>query len=136
MMNRFVCYTLLFGLAGLGCSKNNTTPEAMTVPHAPPPAETSAVQAAPEASAPTASTASKDPRIDLVNANLKGLPPTTIINAEIDPLLSDGEKLAKALKEAGVDTTQKTLLASRTSSLAWARWSAPLKKQKSSVLLG
>ena len=50
----------------------------------------------------------KDPRINLVSANLKGLPPTTIINAEIDPLLSDGEKLAEALKAAGVKTTQKT----------------------------
>jgi len=28
----------------------------------------------------------KDPRIDLVNANLKGLPPVTLINAQIDPL--------------------------------------------------
>jgi len=49
-----------------------------------------------------------DPRIDLVNAKLKGLPPTTIINAQIDPLLSDGEKLAHALREAGVPTERKT----------------------------
>lgn len=40
-------------------------------------------------------------------ADLKGLPPTTIINAEIDPLLSDGELLAAALKTAGVETTRK-----------------------------
>ena len=38
---------------------------------------------------------------------MKGLPPTTIINAEIDPLLSDGELLAAALKKAGVETTRK-----------------------------
>lgn len=45
----------------------------------------------------------KDPRISLVNANLKGLPPTTIIAAEIDPLTTDGEMLRDKLKEAGVD---------------------------------
>jgi acetyl esterase len=44
----------------------------------------------------------KDPRISLVNANLKGLPPTTIITAEIDPLKNDGEMLAKKLKDANV----------------------------------
>ena len=49
----------------------------------------------------------KDPRINLVGANLKGLPSTTIITAEIDPLLSDGELLAKKLKEAGVDVDSK-----------------------------
>lgn len=49
-----------------------------------------------------------DPRIDLVNAKLVGLPPTTIINAEIDPLLSDGELLAKRLKAAEVPVEQKT----------------------------
>jgi acetyl esterase len=49
-----------------------------------------------------------DPRINLVAANLKGLPETTIINAEIDPLLSDGKELADKLKEAGVSVKQKT----------------------------
>ena len=44
----------------------------------------------------------KDPRIDLVNANLKGLPPTTIVTAEIDPLRSEGQQLAERLKSAGV----------------------------------
>jgi acetyl esterase len=43
-----------------------------------------------------------DPRLDLVHANLKGLPPTLIINAQIDPLRSDGELLANALQSAGV----------------------------------
>lgn len=42
-----------------------------------------------------------DPRISLVNANLKGLPPTTIINAEIDPLESEGALLADRMKAAG-----------------------------------
>jgi acetyl esterase len=44
----------------------------------------------------------KDPRIDLIHANLKGLPPVTLINAQIDPLRSDGDMLASALKKAGV----------------------------------
>lgn len=50
----------------------------------------------------------QDPRINLVAANLKGLPPVTIINAQIDPLRSDGETLAIALKSAGVRVEQKT----------------------------
>ena len=49
----------------------------------------------------------QDPRLNLVEANLKGLPPTTIITAEIDPLLSDGEMLAEKMKAAGVDVTYK-----------------------------
>jgi acetyl esterase len=51
--------------------------------------------------------ASADPRISLVKANLKGLPSTTIINAEIDPLANDGEKLADALKAADVKVNHK-----------------------------
>ncbi len=50
----------------------------------------------------------QDPRISLVDANLVGLPPTTIINAEIDPLLSDGELLRDKLKAADVSVSQKT----------------------------
>lgn len=49
----------------------------------------------------------KDPRLDLVSAKLAGLPPVTIVNAEIDPLRSDGDLLAAALKEAVVETTHK-----------------------------
>ena len=49
----------------------------------------------------------KDPRIDLVNANLKGLPPVTLINAQIDPLRSDGDMLAASLKKAGVAVNHK-----------------------------
>ena len=51
--------------------------------------------------APTAAAAG-DPRVSLVRANLAGLPPTTIVNAQIDPLTSDGEELAAALTRAGV----------------------------------
>lgn len=42
------------------------------------------------------------PLISLVNANLKDLSPVTIINAEIDPLQSDGELLEERLQQAGV----------------------------------
>ena len=44
----------------------------------------------------------RDPRISLTRANLRGLPPTTIITAQIDPLRSDGMELAAALRTAGV----------------------------------
>ena len=49
-----------------------------------------------------------DPRVNLVAANLAGLPPVTIINAQIDPLRSDGEMLAEKLRAAGVTVNQKT----------------------------
>ncbi len=48
-----------------------------------------------------------DPRISLVRANLKGLPATTIIGAEIDPLQSEGKLLADKLKAAGVSVDYK-----------------------------
>ncbi len=50
----------------------------------------------------------QDPRLNLVAANLRGLPPTTIINAEADPLRSDGETLAAAMRRAGVAVEQRT----------------------------
>ncbi|HYQ15784.1 MAG TPA: alpha/beta hydrolase [Polyangiaceae bacterium] len=49
-----------------------------------------------------------DPRISLIDAKLAGLPETTIINAEIDPLRWDGEQLAKKLELAEVPVKQKT----------------------------
>jgi len=55
----------------------------------------------------TAMAEAKDPRISLVNANLKGLPPTTIITAEIDPLNNDGLMLSDKLKAAGVTVDLK-----------------------------
>ncbi|MEO7521433.1 MAG: alpha/beta hydrolase [Gemmatimonas sp.] len=48
-----------------------------------------------------------DSRINLVKANLSGLPPVTIINAEIDPLRDDGEMLEQALKAANVSVERK-----------------------------
>ena len=47
-------------------------------------------------------------RVNLVAADLNGLPPTTIINAQIDPLRSDGETLAQKMRAAGVQVEQKT----------------------------
>ncbi|CAN5371997.1 N/A [soil metagenome] len=51
--------------------------------------------------------AASDPRIDLTKADLRGLPPTTIITAEIDPLMSEGEMLRDKLHEAGVKVNYK-----------------------------
>lgn len=50
----------------------------------------------------------KDPRIDLTQAKLDGLPKTTIVLAEIDPLHDDGMVLADKLKAAKVDVDSKT----------------------------
>jgi acetyl esterase len=49
----------------------------------------------------------KDPRINLVAANLKGLEPTTIIAADYDPLASEGKTLSDKLSAAGVKTNYK-----------------------------
>jgi acetyl esterase len=49
-----------------------------------------------------------DPRLNLVEADLGGLPGATVICAEIDPLRSEGELLAERLQEAGVDVRHKT----------------------------
>jgi acetyl esterase/lipase len=43
----------------------------------------------------------KSPLLNLLNADLRDLAPSTIISAGIDPLESDGEKLARGLRDAG-----------------------------------
>ena len=48
-----------------------------------------------------------DPRVTPINANLQGLPPTTIIAAELDPLQSDGKAYAAKLTQAGVPVAYK-----------------------------
>lgn len=47
----------------------------------------------------------RDPRLNLLLADLKGLPPTTIVTAQVDPLRTDGELLAARMKAAGVDVS-------------------------------
>lgn len=49
-----------------------------------------------------------DPRISLVDAKLQGLPETTIVLAEIDPLRTDGEMFAERLEKADVKVEKKT----------------------------
>ena len=49
----------------------------------------------------------KDPRINLVAANLKGLPETTIITAQIDPLMSEGKELVDRMIAAGTKVNYK-----------------------------
>ena len=49
----------------------------------------------------------RDPRFNLVGADLRGLPGVTIVNARIDPLNSDGETLAVALSRAGVSVDRR-----------------------------
>ncbi len=43
-----------------------------------------------------------DVRLNLLSANLRGLNPATIITAQIDPLMTEGQKLADRLKAQGV----------------------------------
>lgn len=49
----------------------------------------------------------KDTRLKLIEADLRGLPPVTLINARIDPLRSDGAKLEDALRTAGVPVERR-----------------------------
>lgn len=58
----------------------------------------------------TSKSDAQDTRLNLVAANLRGLPPVTIINAQIDPLRSDGDTLTTALMTAGNKVDQKTYI--------------------------
>lgn len=49
----------------------------------------------------------KDPRLSLIDADLRGLPPVTIINARLDPLRSDGARLEDALRDAQVPVARR-----------------------------
>ncbi len=48
-----------------------------------------------------------NPLISLIHADLSGLPETTIINAELDPLRYEGGQLAEQLQAAGVPVQRK-----------------------------
>ena len=51
----------------------------------------------------------RDRRLNVVGAaDLHGLPPTTIVSAQIDPLRSEGEALAQKLQGLGVPVEQRT----------------------------
>jgi acetyl esterase/lipase len=45
--------------------------------------------------------------LDLIRAKLSLLPPVTIINAQIDPLRSDGVMLEEALKQVHIPVMRK-----------------------------
>lgn len=49
----------------------------------------------------------QDKRLNLVQADLHGLPKTTLILAEIDPLRSEGEQLGDKLEKVGVKVDKK-----------------------------
>lgn len=54
--------------------------------------------------------AQHDPRIDLVGrSDLRGLPATTIVTADLDPLRSEGQILADRLRAAGVTVNAKNV---------------------------
>ena len=50
----------------------------------------------------------RTPAISLYQADLSGLPPATVMNAELDPLRTNGELLARRLRESGVQVEQRT----------------------------
>jgi len=46
--------------------------------------------------------ARQSPKVNLLKADVAGMPPTTIITAQIDPFRADAEALAQKMKDAGV----------------------------------
>ena len=88
-----------------------------------------------------------DPRINLVDADLTGLPPTEIIGAEIDPLQTEGRRLSQRMKAAGVEVEYKCYegvaheffgmgLVVKDAAAAQARVATRLKKELRHGLLG
>lgn len=49
----------------------------------------------------------KDKRLQLIDANLEGLPGVTLVNADIDPLRSDGSQMEDALRKARVPVERR-----------------------------
>lgn len=56
----------------------------------------------------------KDPRLNLVAADLKSLPPKTIINAEIDPLKSHCNMLADKMGSVSSEVARLNFLLRRS----------------------
>ncbi len=48
-----------------------------------------------------------NPLISLTSADFSGLPATTIVNAQIDPLEAEGGELADKMKQSGIDVQRK-----------------------------
>jgi acetyl esterase len=61
-----------------------------------------------------------DPGVAPINANLRNLPPPTMIAAEEDPLQSDGQAYAAKLNAAGDQVVYRLSREPRTSSSVWA----------------
>ncbi len=49
----------------------------------------------------------QDSRLNVLGADFKNFPPTTVITAQLDPLRTDGEMLAAKLRDAGVTVDYK-----------------------------
>lgn len=64
-----------------------------------------------------------NPEFSVLGANLKGLPPATVITADDDPLRSEGASYAQALINAGVKVDFRNFDGVTTSSSAWVRCS-------------
>ena len=51
-----------------------------------------------------------EPELNLLNASFHGLPTTTLITAEFDPLRDEGEQLYRSMAEQGVEARYEPYL--------------------------
>lgn len=75
-----------------------------------------------------------DPRLDIIHAKLSLLPPVTIVNAQIDPLRSDGAMLEEALKQANVPVVRNEY-EGVTHQFFGAAWVLPEAKKAQSFVI-